>query len=205
MNAAAEWLDIHVPEDTALYKIHTARLPWTSLSFRSHWILAAGLLPVVEHVSVIMSPSMAGLANPVISGCPGTPVLSEELKKKTFSHSGLKGWNIKCTEVHNKWDHHTISPRTVRKALVVLTGIVKREQVYWPSSDRLMLLIRMVSSCDDARTSSILWSLRAVSRRTQKWHRTNCMTRGFYSIYLELVWKQGIPRCAEALEQKGLP
>lgn len=23
MNAAAEWLDIHVPEDTALYKIHT--------------------------------------------------------------------------------------------------------------------------------------------------------------------------------------
>lgn len=79
MNAAADWLDIHVPEDATLYKIHTARLPWTSLSFRSHWILAAGLLPVVMHVSVIMSPSMAGLVNPVISGRPGTPVFSDEL------------------------------------------------------------------------------------------------------------------------------
>lgn len=57
---------------------------------------------------------------------------------------------------------NTCSPRTVRKALVVLTGMVKSEQVYWPSSDRLTSLILMVSSCHEARTSSILWSLRAV-------------------------------------------
>lgn len=50
-----------------------ARLPWTSLSFRNHRMLAAGLLPEVVHVRVIMSPSMAGLVNPVISGRPGTP------------------------------------------------------------------------------------------------------------------------------------
>lgn len=47
-------------------------------------------------------------------------------------------------------------PKTVRKALVVLTGMVKSEHVYWPSSDRLTSLILMVSSCDVARTSSIL-------------------------------------------------
>lgn len=50
-----------------------ARLPWTSLSFRNHRMLAAGLLPEVVHVRVITSPSMAGLVNPVISGRPGTP------------------------------------------------------------------------------------------------------------------------------------
>lgn len=66
-------------------------------------------------------------------------------------------------ETGPKW---TCSPRTVRKALVVLTGMVKSEQVYWPSSDRLTSPILMVSSCDEARTSSILWSLRAVKGRT---------------------------------------
>lgn len=64
-----------------------------------------------------------------------------------------------------KW---TCSPRTVRKALVVLTGMVKSEQVYWPSSDRLTSLIVMVSSCHDARTSSILWSLRAALGKTTR-------------------------------------
>lgn len=84
-NAATEGLDIHVQEDT-LCKIHTAHLPCTSSLFRSHWILAAGLLPVVVHVSVIMSPSMAGRVNPVISGRPGIPVFSDEVKWQTFSH-----------------------------------------------------------------------------------------------------------------------
>lgn len=65
-----------------------------------------------------------------------------------------------------KWMY---SPRTVRKALVVLTGMVKSEQVYWPSSDRLTSLILMVSSCHEARTSSILLSLRAADwRRAQR-------------------------------------
>lgn len=172
-----------------LYKIHSARLPWTSLSFRSHWILAAGLLPVVVHVSVIMSPSMAGLVNPVISGRPGTPVFSDKLIffKKTLNHRH-SDWALMPSQITEKQPNPTTSPRTVRKALVVLTGIVKREQVYWPSSDRLMSLIRMVSSCDDARTSSILWSLRAVSTRTtQKLHMANCTTSGFYSSYSESV------------------
>lgn len=62
-------------EDTMLCEIHTTCLPWTSLSFRNHRMLAAGLLPVVVHVSVITSPSIAGLVNPVISGRPGTPVV----------------------------------------------------------------------------------------------------------------------------------
>lgn len=81
-NAAAEWLDSNdvskrvqvVTEDTMLCEIHAACLPWTSLSFRNHRMLAAGLLPDVVHVRVIRSPSMAGLVNPVISGRPGTPV-----------------------------------------------------------------------------------------------------------------------------------
>ena len=44
-------------------------------------MLAAGLLPDVVHVRVITSPSMAGLANPVISGRPGTPVARAWKKK----------------------------------------------------------------------------------------------------------------------------
>lgn len=64
-----------VKEDTMLCEIHTPFLPWTSLSFRNHRMLAAGLLPVVVHVRVIKSPSMAGLVNPVISGRHGTPVV----------------------------------------------------------------------------------------------------------------------------------
>lgn len=58
-----------------LCEIHTTCLPWTSLSFRNHRMLAAGLLPDVVHVRVITSPSIAGLVNPVISGRPGTPVV----------------------------------------------------------------------------------------------------------------------------------
>lgn len=89
--------------------------------------------------------------------------------------------------------NHTISPRTVRKALVVLTGIVKSEQVYWPSSDRVTSLIRMVSSCDDARTSSILWSLRAGFNTMDN----TTITKDEW-LYSELVWKQGIPGCMVA-------
>ncbi len=64
-----------VAEDTLLCEIHTTCLPWTSLSFRNHRMLAAGLLPDVVHVKVMTSPSVAGLVNPVISGRPGTPVV----------------------------------------------------------------------------------------------------------------------------------
>lgn len=64
-----------VTEDTMLCEIHTTCLPWTSLSFRNHRILAAGLLPGAVHVSVSTSPSMAGLVNPVMSGRPGTPMV----------------------------------------------------------------------------------------------------------------------------------
>lgn len=53
------------------------------------------------------------------------------------------------------------SPRTVTYALDVLTGIVNREQVYKPSSDREISLMVILSSCQDARMSSILLSLRA--------------------------------------------
>lgn len=82
-NAAAEWLDSNdvskrvqvETEDTMLCEIHTTCLPRTSLSFRNHRILAAGLLPGVVHVRVMVSPSMAGLVIPVISGRPGTPVV----------------------------------------------------------------------------------------------------------------------------------
>lgn len=93
-DAAAEWLDIPVPEETnASYDSHrTARLPWTSLSFRSHWILAAGLLPVVVQVSVIMSSSVAGLVIPVISGRAGTPVVSDEVQSQIVSQSAAVGW-----------------------------------------------------------------------------------------------------------------
>lgn len=55
-------------------------------------------------------------------------------------------------------------PKTVRYALAVLTGMVKREQVYMPSSDRVTSLILMVNSDHDARTSSILLSLKARQR-----------------------------------------
>lgn len=51
-------------------------LPWTSLSFRNHRMLAAGLLPNVVHVRVTSSPSRAGLVKPVISGRAGTPEVS---------------------------------------------------------------------------------------------------------------------------------
>lgn len=70
-----------VAEDTMPCEIHTTCLPWTSLSFLNHWMLAAGLLPEVVHVSVITSPSRAGLVNPVISGRPGAPVLQRNIVK----------------------------------------------------------------------------------------------------------------------------
>lgn len=53
--------------------------PWTSLSFRNQRMEAAGLLPDVVHVSVITSPSMAGLVNPVISGLAGTPAMDRNI------------------------------------------------------------------------------------------------------------------------------
>ena len=43
----------------------------------------------------------------------------------------------------------------------VLTGIVNKEQVYCPSSDRETSLTLILSSCQEARTSSILLSLKA--------------------------------------------
>lgn len=71
------------------------------------------------------------------------------------------------------------SPKTVRKALVVFTGMVKSEQVYWPSSDRLTSLILMVSSSREKWTSSILLSLRAAEwRRTQKTTESVRKTQG---------------------------
>lgn len=76
--------------DTALGGIHTTCLPWTSLSFRNHRMLAAGLLPEVVHVRVITSPSMAGLVNPVISGRPGTPAWCQS-KNREDTRRG-KSW-----------------------------------------------------------------------------------------------------------------
>lgn len=73
-NDASERMHV-VTEDTLLCEIHTTCLPWTSSSFRNHRMLAAGLLPEVVHIRVTMSPSIAGLENPVISGRTGTPVL----------------------------------------------------------------------------------------------------------------------------------
>lgn len=46
--------------------------------------------------------------------------------------------------------------------------MVKREQVYMPSSDSVTSLILMVNSDHDACTSSILLSLKAGQRDTQK-------------------------------------
>lgn len=54
-----------------------------------------------------------------------------------------------------------VLPNTVRKALEVLTGMVKSEHVYCPSSDRVTSLMLMVSSFHEARTSSIRLSLNA--------------------------------------------
>jgi len=65
------------------------RLPWTSLSFRNHLMLAAGLLPDVVHVSVISSPSMAGSVNPVIAGRPGTPVFREDINTNNIQDTHL--------------------------------------------------------------------------------------------------------------------
>lgn len=79
-----------VTEDTMLCEIHTTCLPWASLSFRNHRMLAAGLLPEVVHVSVIMSPSMAGLVNPVISGRPGTPVLHGNVIRNSILNNELR-------------------------------------------------------------------------------------------------------------------
>lgn len=56
---------------------------------------------------------------------------------------------------------YKVLPNTVRKALEVLTGIVKSEHVYCPSSDRVTSLMLMVSSFQEARTSSIRLSLNA--------------------------------------------
>lgn len=85
------------------------------------------------------------------------------------------------------------SPSTVRKALVVLTGMVKSEQVYWPSSDRLTSLILIVSSCHDARTSSILWSLRAAwqtGKKREKTHRNE---------WIITVWQKSVAATVAAL------
>lgn len=68
-----------------------------------------------------------------------------------FSHSGIL--------------HELYLPRTVRKALEVLTGIVNKEQVYCPSSDSDTSVTLMVSSCHEARRSSILLSLKAVKQK----------------------------------------
>lgn len=59
----------------------------------------------------------------------------------------------------------TCLPRTVRKALDVLTGIVNKEQVYCPSSDNETSVTLMVNSCHEARSSSILLSLKAVNKK----------------------------------------
>lgn len=45
--------------------------------------------------------------------------------------------------------------------MAVLTGMVKREQVYRPSSPSVTSLMLMVNSDDVARTSSIRLSLKA--------------------------------------------
>lgn len=74
--------------DTALGGIHTTCLPWTSLSFRNHRMLAAGLLPEVVHVRVITSLSMAGLVNPVISGRPGTPAWCQSKNREDTRRGG---------------------------------------------------------------------------------------------------------------------
>lgn len=52
--------------------------------------------------------------------------------------------------------------------MAVLTGMVKREQVYMPSSDSVTSLMLMVNSDDVARTSSILLSLRAGNTDNQR-------------------------------------
>lgn len=69
--------------------------------------------------------------------------------------------------------------------MAVLTGMVKREQVYMPSSDSVTSLILMVNSDHDACTSSILLSLKAGQRDRQivsklyklfKYQQTKLMT-----------------------------
>lgn len=101
----------------------------------------------------------------------------------------------------------TCSPRTVRKALVVLTGMVKSEQVYWPSSDRLTSPILMVSSCDEARTSSILWSLRAAKgkttqRITERTEKKDRNTNGQIQ-WRQLAWRSTICNSDDLYQNKG--
>lgn len=64
-------------------------------------------------------------------------------------------------EDERETDLREVLPNTVKKALEVLTGMVKSEHVYCPSSDRVTSLMLMVSSFQEARTSSIRLSLNA--------------------------------------------
>ncbi len=67
--------------------------------------------------------------------------------------------------------HHVLNdvlPRTVRKALAVLTGMVKSEQVYIPSSASVTSLMLIVNSCDVALPSSIRLSLSAARTNNQQ-------------------------------------
>lgn len=83
----------------------------------------------------------------------------------------------------------------------VLTGMVNREQVYCPSSDRDTSLTLMLSSCHDARTSSILLSLRAEKQKEQSALRRDpageqsvgCYTRGSRKVPSETgPWNTGM-------------
>lgn len=65
-------------------------------------------------------------------------------------------------KVYTLWQH---LPRTVRKALEVLMGMVKSEHVYRPSSESATSVMLMVSSFHEARTSSIRLSLSATTDR----------------------------------------
>lgn len=75
-------------------------------------------------------------------------------------------------------------PRTVRKALEVLMGMVKSEHVYWPSSDRVTSLMLMVSSFHDALTSSIRLS-RNATKQTTKHESVNESQR--FTVWIKFI------------------
>lgn len=67
-----QFLLIYSVERWSVYSMDNL-LPLISLSFLNHRMSAAGLLPEVLQVSVIVSFSKAGFIKPAISGFSGTP------------------------------------------------------------------------------------------------------------------------------------
>lgn len=110
-----------------------------------------------------------------------------------------------CLQGSTPWRHRGLgaSPSTVTRDLAVLTGIVKMEQVYSPSSARATLLMLMLSSWGVDLTSWIRLSRRAGGNRENwkqdfYWHFSSLSSNPrpvFFVFFSEkgssMVWGRG--------------